>query len=70
MKSCLKRVTEEWKPMGTGVASRHLGESGSSVKAACTRDFEALALLAGTVSHCCWESASGLLKVWEHEKPV
>lgn len=27
--------------MGTGLALRHLGESGSSVKAACTRDFEA-----------------------------
>lgn len=45
--------------MGTGLASRHLGQAGSLMKAACTRGFEALALLARTVSHCCWVSASG-----------
>lgn len=45
--------------MGTGLALRQLGEAGSLVKAACTRGFKALALLARTVSHCCWVSASG-----------
>lgn len=46
--------------MGTGLASRHLGEAGSLVKATGSRGFEALAPLVRTVSHCCWVSASGL----------
>lgn len=48
--------------MGTGLASRYPEEPGSLVKAACTRGFEALALLARTVSYCCWVSASGLFE--------
>lgn len=48
--------------MGPGLASRYPEEAGSPVKAACTRDFEALALLARTVSHGCWLSAPGLLE--------
>lgn len=48
--------------MGPGLASRYPEEAGSPVKAACTRDFEALTLLARTVSYCCWVSASGLFE--------
>lgn len=55
--------------MGAGSASRHPEEAGSLVKAACTGGFEALALLARTVTVAGCQPP-GFLKVREQEKPV